>query len=139
LQIQADSSVTTLALVLSQPSNQDVITQELLISALFDSGQFSRIEFQSEDGATQIVRTADAREAPLVPLWFIRFIALEPVQAMAQVNNGWQSVGQVWLEADPAYARQSLWDNFLRLFGWVVLAGVLWALFVFGLVRWLRQ
>ena len=40
LQAQAESAATSLALTLSQPSNQDPVTQELLIAALYDTGQF---------------------------------------------------------------------------------------------------
>src|SRR5690606_23845892 len=43
LQAQGESAATSLALTLSQPSNQDPVTQELLIAALYDTGQFERI------------------------------------------------------------------------------------------------
>src|SRR5690625_3114629 len=74
-----------------------------------------------------------------VPQWFVRYASVVSVQAAAQVSDGWRQVGQVVLEADPGYARQSLWDSFLRLVGWVVAAGVLWGVFVFFLIRWLRR
>ena len=40
LQSEGENAAASLALSLSQPANQDTVTRELLMMALFDSGQF---------------------------------------------------------------------------------------------------
>src|SRR5699024_10058393 len=139
LRVQTDSAATSLALTLSQPSNQDEITRELIIAALFDSGQFSRITFKGVDGDVSVQKEAGDQRTAEVPSWFVKYVSIGAVQAAAQVSDGWQQVGQVVVEADPGYARSSLWRNFLRLVGLVVAAGVAWAIVVFILIRWLRR
>lgn len=139
LQIQADSAATSLALTLSQPSNQDEITQELLIMALFDSGQFKSIILKDVTGQELFGRHLQSIEGSTAPEWFDRWLGLAPAKGAAQVSDGWRQVGSVYLEADVSYAQQSLWRSFTRLVAWVLGAGGLWALFVLFLMRWLRR
>ena len=139
LQAQTDSAATSLALTLSQPSNQDEITRELIIAALFDSGQFSRIVFEGVGGELLVDKQVARAHGAQVPDWFVHYASIGAVRAAAQVSDGWRQVGQVVLEADPGYARLSLWHNFLRLVGLVFAAGVAWAVVVFVLIRWLRR
>src|SRR5690554_7375722 len=51
LQADAANAASSLALSLSLPTNQDPVTQELLMKALFDSGQFQSISFTDPSGA----------------------------------------------------------------------------------------
>lgn len=140
LRQQTNSAATSLALTLSQPSNQDEVTRELIIAALFDSGQFSRIVFEGVHGEQLVDKKTRAEQAAVeLPQWFVHYASIETVRASAQVSDGWRQVGQVVLEADPAYARLSLWHNFLRLVALVLAAGLLWAVVVFVLIRWLRR
>ena len=139
LQTQADSAATSLALTLSQPSNQDPVTQELIITALFDSGQFKSIVLKNTQGENQIVSRLNRIEGSGAPAWFDRWLGLSRARGVAQVSNGWNQIGSVHLEADASYAQQSLWRSFTRLVAWVVGAGLVWALFVVFLIRWLRR
>ena len=50
LQTQAEDAAVSLALTLSQQSNQDPTTQELLVSALFDGGHFEHVQLSDPDG-----------------------------------------------------------------------------------------
>ena len=140
LQSQTDSAVTSLALTLSQPSNQDPITQELIIMALFDSGQFSRIELTDTQNNSLFVSQIELSAAKSkAPNWFVQMLPIVAAQASAQVSDGWRQTGQVNIQADVTYARDSLWQNFIASMLWVVGAGALWALFVLFLIRWLRR
>src|SRR5690625_2864555 len=139
LRVQTDSAATSLALTLSQPSNQDEITRELIIAALFDSGQFSRIVFKGVQDEVLVDKRVTTSSVAEVPEWFGQYAAIDTVQASAQVSDGWRQIGQVEVAADPGYARLSLWHNFLRLVGLVLVAGVVWAGVVFVLIRWLRR
>lgn len=139
LQVQADSAATSLALTLSQPSNQDAVTQELLIMALFDSGQFKSIVLKDVTDHELFGSHLQSIAGSKAPEWFDRWLGLAPAQGVAQVSDGWRQVGSVHLEADVSYAQQSLWRSFTRLVAWVLGAGALWALFVLFLMRWLRR
>src|SRR5690606_11924214 len=92
LQGQSDSTATSLALTLSQPSNQDPAIQELLIAALFDSGQFQLIELLSPTGQTLVRREAAPGEMTSVsaPAWFSDMLPLAPHDAQRQVSDGWR-------------------------------------------------
>ena len=72
LQAQGESAATSLALTLSQPSNQDAITQELLISALYDTGQFEHIRFYDTSNAVVVERSAqqERQASTSSPEWF---------------------------------------------------------------------
>lgn len=68
LQSQTDSAATSLALTLSQPSNQDPVTQELIIMAQFDSGQFSQISLTDPQGSLLLTRQSEAGKSQ-APTW----------------------------------------------------------------------
>lgn len=141
LQGQSDSTATSLALTLSQPSNQDPTVRELLISVLFDSGQFQVVEFLDPTGRILIRREIeDGRDSRVTaPGWFSHLLPLERHEAQRQVTNGWTQQGVVRLLASDAYARNALWDSTARIVTLTVGAGILWGLFVFMLMRWLRR
>jgi diguanylate cyclase (GGDEF)-like protein len=141
LQAQSDSTATSLALTLSQPSNQDPTVRELLISVLFDSGQFQVVEFLDPTGRILIRREIeDGRDDRVTaPGWFSHLLPLERHEAQRQVTNGWTQLGVVRLQANDAYARNALWASTARIVTLTVGAGILWGLFVFMLMRWLRR
>ncbi len=141
LQGQSDSTATSLALTLSQPSNQDPTVRELLISVLFDSGQFQVVEFLDPTGRILIRREIeDGRDGRVTaPDWFSHLLPLERHEAQRQVTNGWTQLGVVRLQASDAYARNALWASTARIVTLTVGAGILWGLFVFMLMRWLRR
>ncbi|HLU15639.1 MAG TPA: LapD/MoxY N-terminal periplasmic domain-containing protein, partial [Burkholderiaceae bacterium] len=56
VQSESDNAATSLALMLSQPANQDQASRELLITALFDSGHFEVIELHDSDGNELVAR-----------------------------------------------------------------------------------
>ena len=142
LQAQSDSAATSLALTLSQPFNQDPVTQELLITALYDTGQFYRIELFSAKGELVVSRVGDESLPTIVrgaPAWFSEMLPLRKAVAMAQVSDGWRQTGRLVIEADAGQARDTLWASFMQILMVVLIAGLVWAFFVWVLMRWLRQ
>lgn len=141
LQAQADSTATSLALTLSQSANRDPTVRELLISVLFDSGEFRVIEFLDPTGRILVRREqGDGASGPVfAPEWFSHLLPLQPHVAQRQVTNGWQQLGVVRLQANDAYARDTLWSSGSRMVLLTLGAGVLWGLFVIILMRWLRR
>lgn len=139
LQSQTDSAATSLALTLSQAANQDPITQELIIMAQFDSGQFNQIQLTDTQGEVLFNRLSNADYTGDAPIWFQNLLPVIAAESGALVSDGWRQVGELYLKADASYARDSLWHSFTRLVAWVLGAGILWALFVLFLMRWLRR
>lgn len=141
LQAQADSTATSLALTLSQPANRDPTVRELLISVLFDSGEFRVIEFLDPTGRILVRRElSDGAGEPIsAPQWFSNLLPLQRHVAQRQVTSGWQQLGVVRLQANDAYARDTLWSSGTRIVLLTLGAGILWGLFVIILMRWLRR
>ena len=148
LQSEAENAASSLALSLSQPANQDPITRELLMTALYDSGQFQRIALASPEGQILFERQrSDADSADTsrrvrsdsAPKWFSQLLPLHAPKAQRVVSDGWKQVGQLTLEVDDAYARSALWNSSVRMASLVVLAGVGWTAFVVLLLQWFRR
>jgi len=127
LQAQADSTATSLALTLSQPSNQEPSVRELLISVLFDSGEFRVMEFLDPTGRILVRRQLnnDAGGSGAAPAWFSHLLPLDRHEAQRQVSGGWSQLGVVRLQANDAYARDALWSGSVRIVSLTVAAGLL--------------
>lgn len=139
LQADSDNAATSLALILSQPGNQDPVLRELLVTALFDSGQFQSIVLRDTQGQAVVTREVASVTATDAPAWFSQLLPLRTPQAIRQVSDGWTQVGELVVIADDSAARNILWSSGLRVFAWVALAGLLWLAFVVLLTRWLRR
>ncbi|MGE4369319.1 MAG: LapD/MoxY N-terminal periplasmic domain-containing protein [Burkholderiaceae bacterium] len=140
LRVQGENAATTLALLLSQAGADDRASRELLISAMFDSGQFDSIVFEHVDG-TEVIRRKLAGPATSgeVPDWFIDFIALPEHRATRTISQGWRQLGNVSVQVRADNVRLALWRTTLHTLAFVLAAGVLWALFAVFLVRWLKR
>ena len=150
LQSESENAASSLALSLSQPANQDPVTQELLMMALFDGGQFKLIRLASPQGETLFERQrgiditdssapAAKPKDSAAPSWFVEMLPLRSPKAERVISDGWKQVGQLTLVVDNSYASQALWGSSVRLAGVVVLAGLAWAFFVVLLFRWFRK
>ncbi|MBW4786972.1 diguanylate cyclase [Alcaligenes faecalis subsp. faecalis] len=141
LHAQGESAATSLALTLSQPSNQDPVTQELLIAALYDTGQFERIRFV-DTSDTVLVERSTQQESQLSgssPSWFANSLPIDVPVASAHVSNGWNQIGTIEVKPADEYARASLWKSFVRVTLLVLGAGIAWGVFVLMVMAWLRR
>lgn len=140
LQADAGNAASSLALSLSQPSNQDSITQELLITALFDSGQYRSISFTAPTGeALLTLDSSREAESVVAPQWFDALLPLRAATVTAAVTDGWKQTGEVAVTPQDSFARATLWQMAYRVLLLVVTAGVLWSVFALFLMRWLRR
>lgn len=141
LQAQGESAATSLALTLSQPSNQDPITQELLIAALYDTGQFERIRFYDTSETVLVERSAqqETQVSGSSPAWFANSLPIDVPLASAHVSNGWNQIGTIEVKPADEYARASLWKSFVRVTLLVLGAGIAWGVFVLMVMAWLRR
>ncbi len=138
LQVQSTDAAVSLALSLSQPANNDPVVQELLVSALYDGGHFSLVRLTDPDGKVLIERRSTATAAS-VPAWFQALAPLDSPAASHAVSDGWRQIGEVTLIANDAYAWEALWRSSLKMIALVVGAGILWAIFAFVLVGWIKN
>lgn len=138
LQVQSTDAAVSLALSLSQPANNDPVVQELLVSALYDGGHFSLVRLTDPEGKVLIERKSTATAAS-VPAWFQAMAPLEAQAATHAVSDGWRQIGEVTLIANDAYAWEALWRSSLKMIALVVGAGILWAVFAFVLVGWIKN
>lgn len=145
LQSESDNAASSLALSLSQPANQDPVTRELLMMALFDGAQFKLIRLTSPQGETLFERMrpdgapAGGRARLHAPQWFEALLPLREPRAQRAISDGWTQVGQLTLEVEDSYAREALWRSSVRMATLVLAAGAAWALFVVLLLRWFRR
>lgn len=141
LQAQSENAVSALALSLSQPANQDEVTRELLMMALFDSGQFRVVRLVGTDGQPLFERLHPDIQgmSGAAPRWFSEMLPLAEPIGVRVVSDGWRQVGKLEVAVDSAYARDALWQSSVRMLLMVVGAGLVWALFVSSLLRWFRK
>ena len=140
LQAQSENAVSALALSLSQPANQDEVTRELLMMALFDSGQFRAISLTGTEGQTLFERShPDTPGNGVAPPWFARLLPLRVPVAQRAISDGWKQVGNLSVTVDNTFARDALWSSSIRMGLLVLVAGGLWALSVVGLLSWFSR
>jgi predicted signal transduction protein with EAL and GGDEF domain len=138
---QSDNAVSSLALTLSQPGNQDTATRELLMMALFDSGQFSSIRLESPDNQVLFERGSPETESRSgrAPAWFVRQISWAVPIAVREISDGWTQVGRLSVTIDNRFALDALWKSSSRQLILVLSAGLAWSLFVALLLGWFKR
>jgi len=139
LQAQSTDAAVSLALTLSQPGNGDPVMQELLISAMFDGGHFSRIALTSPAREPLVVRQIEGAPRYAAPDWFRAIVPLGTKSATRSVTDGWRQIGELTVTANDVYAWETLWKSSLRMILLVSLAGLAWMVFAFALVRWIER
>jgi len=138
LQAQSQDAAVSLALSLSQPGNGEPVTQELLISAMFDDGHYSRIVLSSPENKILIERQVEDSNEYDAPDWFRALMPINVKSATRPVTDGWRQIGNVTIVANDVYAWESLWQGSLRMVMLIVAAGLTWTAFAFALVRWIQ-
>ncbi|TMN71487.1 GGDEF domain-containing protein [Pseudoalteromonas sp. S1727] len=115
LHLKNIDNANSLALMLSQ-LQKDPVELELLISATFDTGHYQRIELQNPLGEPLIKRVFSGKLDTTAPGWFHHFYHLQVQPGVAQVSDGWQQFGTLYLESHSQYTEQALWESAVRLF-----------------------
>lgn len=138
---ESENAAAALALSLSQSDNQDKAAYELLVMALFDSGQFRSVRLLTPDGQVLFERVAPRAEdeSAGAPAWFVRQFSWSRIMAARDVSDGWKQVGSIQVEVDDRYALTALWKSSLRQLVLVLGAGLAWSLFVALLLGWFRR
>lgn len=129
LSLKNNDNASSLALVLSQ-MDKDPVTVELLVSAQFDTGNYKRIELLDPNGNVRVLKeySPDSLDSSY-PQWFANLVSLEVIEGVAQIQDGWQQYGVLYVESDDRFAYQALWKTTWQFFAWflgvTLLIGVL--------------
>lgn len=133
---QGADTATALALSMSQ-QKIDRAMAEVMVSALFDSGHFERVQYDDIQGRTVVERHSGVVESQ-APEWFVRLIPIEAEPGVALVSQGWTQAGRVTIVAHKRFAYDALWRGSLQFSVVMSLLGALLALAVKILMRWMR-
>ncbi|MFI9652696.1 EAL domain-containing protein [Guyparkeria sp. GHLCS8-2] len=117
LHLKNIDNANTLALTLSQVEKDPVLI-ELMIAAQFDTGHYQRLEIIGPAGDPIASRSRDSDGAGDVPGWFADLAALEVAPGVAQIPDGWQQYGTLYVESLSGFALEALWDTTVELFLW---------------------
>lgn len=115
LRMKNVDNANSLALMLSQ-MNKDPVEIELLISATFDTGYYHRIELKDPQGDTIIKRIYRGELTLNAPRWFRHLYSLNVAPGIAQVSDGWQQFGTLYVESHSEYTQDALWQSAVHLF-----------------------
>lgn len=141
--IKNKDNATALALSMSQQTDKDPVTMELLLSALFDNGHYQEIRLTDPNNKVIVERTAPADLDLGAPAWFVRLLPIKVSPGVAHITEGWKQYGTISLTSHSKFAYQDLWQGTLELIGWFaaggILAGVLGTLMLRLITRPLDQ
>ncbi|MCL7751447.1 EAL domain-containing protein [Guyparkeria hydrothermalis] len=117
LHLKNIDNANTLALTLSQVEKDPVLI-ELMIAAQFDTGHYQRLELLDPSGEPIASRTRATDAVGDVPGWFAELAELRVDPGIAQVPDGWQQYGTLYVESLSGFALEALWDTTVELFLW---------------------
>lgn len=123
LTLKNTDNASALALSLSQ-QNPDVVTVELTVAALFDSGHYEFIRIYDPNGKTLIERMSQT-EDPGAPEWFVRRLPIDPEPGVAQISSGWTQFGTVTLASHSRFAYAALWSSTKQMIVALTLASII--------------
>jgi len=123
LQLKNEDNAGALALALSQQHGDESL-MSLLASAQFDTGAYQSLRWMRADGSVAFEKQA-AAPTGRAPGWFKAWLPLQVQPGVAQVSNGWQSLGNVEVQSQSGYAHETLWQSFLRVCAWLAAVGVI--------------
>ncbi|TMO43779.1 hypothetical protein CWC24_15390 [Pseudoalteromonas ruthenica] len=131
-------NANTLALSLTQ-MNKDPVTVELFVSAAFDTGHYQQIKLLDTQGEVIVERSFAQPEHASVPNWFAQMFAFEVGAGVAQISNGWQQYGTLYIQSQQRYALEALWDNVLNLANGFALIALFSCVAASIILRWILR
>jgi diguanylate cyclase (GGDEF)-like protein len=134
LRSHAQDTATALGLSLTAQINDPAMIQ-LMVSSIFDSGYFSSIRIIDLENEQVLVERSAAALVEDVPAWFVSLVNLQPQGGDALIMRGWEQAARVEVLSNPKFALTRLWDSTLGSLIWLLLCGLLSAVFGGWLLR----
>jgi len=134
LRAHAQDAATALGLSLTAQVD-DPAMMELMVSSIFDSGYFSSIRVIRLKDQQTLVERSTPTKIDGVPDWFVNLVNLRPEGGDALVMRGWEQLARVEVLSNPQFALAKLWDSTLGSLIWLLICGLLSAVFGGWLLR----
>ncbi|MBF7069997.1 bifunctional diguanylate cyclase/phosphodiesterase [Aliarcobacter butzleri] len=129
------NSVTSLSLSITN-AGEDESTIKTVINASFDNGNYEKIIFKNmqEEVVYEVQKELKIDED--IPQWFINFVDIEEISALATISNGWNVLGVLEIYGDRAIFYEQTYAIFTKLIvslliSFAILLVVLFFLFTF--------
>jgi diguanylate cyclase (GGDEF)-like protein len=134
LRSHAQDAATALGLSLTAQIDDPAMI-ELMVSSIFDSGYFSSIRIINIENAQVLVERSAPGQIEGVPAWFVNLVNLHPPGGEALIMRGWAQAARVEVLSNPQFALAKLWDSTLGSLIWLLVCGLLSAVFGGWLLR----
>ncbi|MDR7285506.1 diguanylate cyclase (GGDEF)-like protein [Pseudomonas corrugata] len=134
LRSHAQDAATALGLSLTAQIDDPAMI-ELMVSSIYDSGYFSSIRVVSIVDEQVLVERSAPAKIKGVPRWFVRLVNLSPEGGDALIMRGWDQVARVEVMSNPQFALAKLWDSTVGSLIWLLICGLLSAVFGGWLLR----
>ena len=134
LRSHAQDAATALGLSLTAQIDDPAMI-ELMVSSIFDSGYFSSIRIINIEDAQVLVERSAPGKIEGVPAWFVNLVNLHPPGGEALIMRGWVQAARVEVLSNPQFALAKLWDSTLGSLIWLLVCGLLSAVFGGWLLR----
>ncbi|MGF6518213.1 diguanylate cyclase (GGDEF)-like protein [Pseudomonas sp. BT76 TE3572] len=134
LRSHAQDAATALGLSLTAQIDDPAMI-ELMVSSIFDSGYFSSIRIINIEDAQVLVERSAPGQIEGVPTWFVNLVNLHPPGGEALIMRGWVQAARVEVLSNPQFALAKLWDSTLGSLIWLLVCGLLSAVFGGWLLR----
>ncbi len=134
LRSHAQDAATALGLSLTAQIDDPAMI-ELMVSSIFDSGYFSSIRVVNIVDERVLVERSTPAQIEGVPGWFISLVNLRPQGGDALIMRGWEQAARVEVLSNPQFALAKLWDSTLGSLIWLLICGLLSAVFGGWLLR----
>jgi hypothetical protein len=109
MEVQAQSGATSLAISMTEVlKKNDRSRLGVLFNAVSDLGYYQKIYFTDLEN-NRLIERSFSTETPRVPDFFIRAIALPPIEARAAVSSGWLRIGDVVVVISLRKSYEQLW------------------------------
>lgn len=134
LRSHAQDAATALGLSLTAQID-DPAMMELMVSSIFDSGYFNSIRIIDVENQQVLVERNVAGRIEGVPGWFVSLVNLRIEGGDALIMRGWEQAARVEVLSNPQFALAKLWDSTLGSLIWLLVCGLLSAVFGGWLLR----
>jgi diguanylate cyclase (GGDEF)-like protein len=133
--LKNSDNATALALSMSQITEKDPVTIELLLSAQFDTGHYQEIVLTDPKGNVIVERRQESDQDLGAPSWFVNLLPIKADPGIAHIQDGWKQFGSISLASHSKFAYRDLWQGTLDLSGYFLIGGLLAGLLGTILVR----
>jgi len=134
LRSHAQDAATALGLSLTAQVDDPAMI-ELMVNSIFDSGYFTSIRVVAIADERVLVERSATVHGERVPHWFVSLVDLRPQGGEALIMRGWEQFARVEVLSNPRFALAKLWDSTLGSLIWLLICGLLSAVFGGWLLR----